>query len=74
MSIELAPGCKDEFCIYPAGVFVMGSNRGYSDYSPAHKQVAKERTRTAEIVVSNEQFRTTFRNITTVLHPPIMVQ
>ena len=58
MSIELAPGVKMNFVRVPAGSFVMGSNRGHSDYSPAHKQVVKKGFWMGEIEVSNEQFRT----------------
>lgn len=60
MSIELAPGVKMNFVRIPAGSFVMGSNRGHSDYSPAHKQVVKKGFWMGEIEVSNEQFRTIF--------------
>lgn len=60
MSIELAPGIKMNFVRIPAGSFVMGSNRGHSDYSPAHKQVVKKSFWMGEIEVSNEQFRTIF--------------
>lgn len=60
MSIELAPGVKMNFVRVPAGSFVMGSNRGHSDYSPAHKQVVKKGFWMGEIEVSNEQFRTIF--------------
>ena len=60
MSIELAPGIKMNFVRIPAGSFVMGSNRGHSDYSPANKQVVKKAFWMGEIEVSNEQFRTIF--------------
>lgn len=60
MSIELAPGIKMNFVRIPAGSFVMGSNRGHSDYSPANKQVVKKSFWMGEIEVSNEQFRTIF--------------
>lgn len=60
MSIELAPGVTMNFVRIPAGSFVMGSNRGHSDYSPANKQVVKKAFWMGEIEVSNEQFRTIF--------------
>ena len=60
MSIELAPGIKMNFVRIPAGSFVMGSNRGHSDYSPANKQTVKKGFWMGEIEVSNEQFRTLF--------------
>lgn len=40
-SIELAPGIVMNFVRIPAGKFVMGSNKGHSDYSPANKQEVK---------------------------------
>ena len=60
MSIELAPGVRMNFVRIPAGSFVMGSNRNYSDYSPANKQTVKKGFWMAEMEVSNEQFRTIF--------------
>ena len=48
------------FVRIPAGSFVMGSNRGHSDYSPVSKQVVKKAFWMGEIEVSNEQFRTIF--------------
>ena len=60
MSIELAPGIRMNFVRIPAGSFVMGSNRNYSDYSPANKQTVKKGFWMAEMEVSNEQFRTIF--------------
>ena len=59
-SIELAPGIVMNFVRIPAGKFVMGSNKGHSDYSPANKQEVKKAFWMAEIEVSNEQFRTIF--------------
>lgn len=59
-SIELAPGITMNFARIPAGQFVMGSNDGNSDYSPASKQIIKKSFWMAEIEVSNEQFRTIF--------------
>ncbi len=59
-SIDLAPGIKMNFVRIPAGSFVMGSNKGHSDYSPAHKQIIKKSFWMSEIEVSNEQFRTLF--------------
>ena len=59
-SIELAPGIRMNFVRIPAGSFVMGSNRGHSDYSPVSKQVVKKAFWMGEIEVSNEQFRTIF--------------
>ena len=59
-SIELAPGIRMNFVRIPAGSFIMGSNRGHSDYSPASKQVVKKAFWMGEIEVSNEQFRTVF--------------
>ena len=58
--IELAPGVVMNFVRIPAGKFVMGSNKGHSDYSPANKQEVKKAFWMAEIEVSNEQFRTIF--------------
>ena len=58
--IELAPGIVMNFVRIPAGKFVMGSNKGHSDYSPANKQEVKKAFWMAEIEVSNEQFRTIF--------------
>ena len=60
MSIELAPGIRMNFVRIPAGSFVMGSNRNYSDYSPANKQTLKKSFWMAEMEVSNEQFRAIF--------------
>lgn len=60
MRIELAPGICMNFVRIPAGSFVMGSNRNYSDYSPANKQTVKKGFWMAEMEVSNEQFRTVF--------------
>lgn len=62
MSIELAPGIRMNFVRIPAGSFVMGSNRNYSDYSPANKQTLKKSFWMAEMEVSNEQFRAIFPN------------
>ena len=59
-SIELAPGIVMNFVRIPAGKFVMGSNKGHFDYSPANKQEVKKAFWMAEIEVSNEQFRTIF--------------
>lgn len=59
-SIELAPGIVMNFVRIPAGKFVMGSNKGHSDYSPANRQEVKKAFWMTEIEVSNEQFRTLF--------------
>lgn len=59
-SIELAPDIVMNFVRIPAGTFVMGSNKGHSDYSPVNKQEVKKAFWMAEIEVSNEQFRTIY--------------
>lgn len=61
-SIEIAPGIRINFVRIPAGSFVMGSNRGHSDYSPENKQMVKKAFWMGEIEVSNEQFRAIFPN------------
>ncbi len=58
--IELAPGIRVELVRIPAGKFVMGSNSGYPDCAPAHRQEVKKAFWMATTEITNEQFRVFF--------------
>ncbi|MEG2067324.1 MAG: SUMF1/EgtB/PvdO family nonheme iron enzyme, partial [Tannerellaceae bacterium] len=54
--IEVADGVKITFLRVPAGKFVMGSNKGYSDQAPEHKAEVKQGFWMAEKELTNAQY------------------